>query len=261
MYALPHLKARGGGAIVNTSSISALATGYAPVAYSTAKAAVLHFSKLCAADLARHRIRVNAVVPGFIATLDLRQRLRPGPHGVAADGRHADRARRQPAARGPRRPARGHRRGRALPGQRRGRLRHRHARGGRRRHDGGHARLVGPGRRRGRCRRRWASRPRRCRRWRRPMHKRQLRQVRHRRARCIHLDDRRAARREGGVEMVLRLHAQQPRGGQVDAVVRKEGRVVGGQHGAGDDDADALHVEQRARAAMHASGPAASAPG
>jgi len=68
MVALPHLKARGGGAIVNTSSISALATGYAPVAYSTAKAAVLHFSKITAADLARHRIRVNAVVPGFIAT-------------------------------------------------------------------------------------------------------------------------------------------------------------------------------------------------
>jgi len=68
MYALPHLKARGGGAIVNTSSISALGSGYAPVAYSTAKAAVLHFSKVCAADLARYRIRVNAVVPGFIAT-------------------------------------------------------------------------------------------------------------------------------------------------------------------------------------------------
>lgn len=68
LYALPHLKARGGGAIVNTASISALASGYAPVAYSTAKAAVLHFSKVTAADLARHRIRVNAVVPGFIAT-------------------------------------------------------------------------------------------------------------------------------------------------------------------------------------------------
>jgi NAD(P)-dependent dehydrogenase (short-subunit alcohol dehydrogenase family) len=68
MYALPHLKARGGGAIVNTASISALASGYAPVAYSTAKAAVLHFSKVTAADLARHRIRVNAVIPGFIAT-------------------------------------------------------------------------------------------------------------------------------------------------------------------------------------------------
>jgi NAD(P)-dependent dehydrogenase (short-subunit alcohol dehydrogenase family) len=68
LYALPHLKARGGGAIVNTASISALAAGYAPVAYSTAKAAVLHFSKVTAADLAKHRIRVNAVVPGFIAT-------------------------------------------------------------------------------------------------------------------------------------------------------------------------------------------------
>jgi NAD(P)-dependent dehydrogenase (short-subunit alcohol dehydrogenase family) len=67
-FALPHLKARGGGAIVNTASISALAAGYAALAYSTAKAAVLHFTKLTAADLARHKIRVNAVVPGFIAT-------------------------------------------------------------------------------------------------------------------------------------------------------------------------------------------------
>jgi NAD(P)-dependent dehydrogenase (short-subunit alcohol dehydrogenase family) len=68
LYALPHLKARGGGAIANTASISALSAGYAPVAYSTAKAAVLHFSRVTAADLAKHRIRVNAVVPGFIAT-------------------------------------------------------------------------------------------------------------------------------------------------------------------------------------------------
>jgi NAD(P)-dependent dehydrogenase (short-subunit alcohol dehydrogenase family) len=68
LYGLPHLKARGGGSIINTSSISALASGYAPLAYSTAKAAVLHFSKVSAADLARHHIRVNAVLPGFIAT-------------------------------------------------------------------------------------------------------------------------------------------------------------------------------------------------
>jgi NAD(P)-dependent dehydrogenase (short-subunit alcohol dehydrogenase family) len=67
-FALPHLKARGGGSIVNTSSVSALASGYAPIAYSAAKAAVLHFSKLAAADLAKHKVRVNAVLPGFIAT-------------------------------------------------------------------------------------------------------------------------------------------------------------------------------------------------
>ncbi|MGE3249094.1 MAG: SDR family NAD(P)-dependent oxidoreductase [Hyphomonadaceae bacterium] len=67
-FAIPHMKARGGGAIVNTSSISALASGYAPVAYSTAKAGVLHFTKVAAANLAIHKIRVNAVIPGFIAT-------------------------------------------------------------------------------------------------------------------------------------------------------------------------------------------------
>lgn len=67
-YAAPHMRQRGKGAIVNTSSVSALYSGYAPVAYSTAKAAVLHFTKVAAADMARDKIRVNAVVPGFIAT-------------------------------------------------------------------------------------------------------------------------------------------------------------------------------------------------
>lgn len=59
---------RGGGAIVNISSVSAMGSGYAPVAYSTAKAGVLHLSRLAAADLAAQDIRVNAVVPGFIVT-------------------------------------------------------------------------------------------------------------------------------------------------------------------------------------------------
>ncbi|MEM7493070.1 MAG: SDR family oxidoreductase [Pseudomonadota bacterium] len=67
-FAVPHMKARGGGSIVNTSSISAVCAGYAPVTYSVAKKAVAHFSKLAAAELAKYKIRVNSILPGFIAT-------------------------------------------------------------------------------------------------------------------------------------------------------------------------------------------------
>ncbi len=57
-----------GGAIVNTGSIAGLAGGAGPQAYSAAKAAVIHFTRVAAAELAPHRIRVNSVSPGVIHT-------------------------------------------------------------------------------------------------------------------------------------------------------------------------------------------------
>ncbi len=64
--AVPHMQERG-GAIVNISSSIGQMTGKGFAAYGTAKAAMTHFTKLLAEDLAP-RIRVNAIAVGSTAT-------------------------------------------------------------------------------------------------------------------------------------------------------------------------------------------------
>lgn len=67
-YAMPSMVERGGGSIINTASVAGLQAGYGPFAYSVAKGAVIHLSRVAAAALAKHAIRVNAICPGLIPT-------------------------------------------------------------------------------------------------------------------------------------------------------------------------------------------------
>lgn len=63
-----HMAKNGGGSIINTASIGGAVPGFGVVTYRASKAAVLHFSKCAAIDLAQHDIRVNAINPGHIRT-------------------------------------------------------------------------------------------------------------------------------------------------------------------------------------------------
>jgi NAD(P)-dependent dehydrogenase (short-subunit alcohol dehydrogenase family) len=65
-YAVPLMKAAGGGAIVNLSSVSALVGTSNSFAYHTSKGAVLSLSYATAQELAPFNIRVNAICPGWV---------------------------------------------------------------------------------------------------------------------------------------------------------------------------------------------------
>jgi 3-oxoacyl-[acyl-carrier protein] reductase len=65
--AVPHLTGRGGGCIVNVTSVAALSGGGSSMAYAASKAALGTLTKSLARALAPS-IRVNAVAPGLVPT-------------------------------------------------------------------------------------------------------------------------------------------------------------------------------------------------
>lgn len=65
--AVPAMLASGGGAVISITSAVGRTAGRGYLAYGTAKAALAHYTRLAAADLAP-RIRVNAVAVGAVAT-------------------------------------------------------------------------------------------------------------------------------------------------------------------------------------------------
>jgi meso-butanediol dehydrogenase/(S,S)-butanediol dehydrogenase/diacetyl reductase len=94
-YALPVMREQGGGAIVNTASISGLAGDYGLAAYNAAKAGVVNLTRTAALELARYRIRVNCICPGGIDTPLLGSMLgdnAPVPHWTSARGGGAARS-------------------------------------------------------------------------------------------------------------------------------------------------------------------------
>jgi NAD(P)-dependent dehydrogenase (short-subunit alcohol dehydrogenase family) len=67
-HAMPHLRAAGGGAIVNIASEAAVMAYAGDAAYCASKAAVVQLTRTMALRHAVDRIRVNAVCPGAIRT-------------------------------------------------------------------------------------------------------------------------------------------------------------------------------------------------
>ncbi|WP_027833338.1 SDR family oxidoreductase [Maritalea myrionectae] len=73
---LPNMIKKGGGSIINMSSVASSVTG-APnrFAYGASKAAVIGLTKSVAADFVKDRIRCNAICPGTVHSPSLEQRL------------------------------------------------------------------------------------------------------------------------------------------------------------------------------------------
>lgn len=75
--ALPNMVSKGGGVILNMSSVASSVTG-APnrFAYGVSKAGVIGMTKAIAADYVSQNIRCNAICPGTVDTPSLQDRMR-----------------------------------------------------------------------------------------------------------------------------------------------------------------------------------------
>ncbi|MFF1359785.1 SDR family NAD(P)-dependent oxidoreductase [Streptomyces sp. NPDC058297] len=67
-HALPSMIERGSGAIVNIASLHAKLTCAGMYPYAAAKSGLVGLTRSMALEVARHRVRVNAVSPGYIRT-------------------------------------------------------------------------------------------------------------------------------------------------------------------------------------------------
>lgn len=90
-YAIPQMRIRGGGVIVNFSSVQAVVSQREVAAYAASKGGVVSLTKTLALDHAQEGIRVNCILPGSVRTPMLWQAAERGPgdpeQTIAAWGR------------------------------------------------------------------------------------------------------------------------------------------------------------------------------
>jgi NAD(P)-dependent dehydrogenase (short-subunit alcohol dehydrogenase family) len=79
--AIPRMRARGGGSIINMSSGAALAGALAPTAYGVSKAAIITLTQYVATQHGKEGIRCNAIAPGLIVTPSTAKTYAAGPFG------------------------------------------------------------------------------------------------------------------------------------------------------------------------------------
>lgn len=67
-HAIPPMRARGGGAIVNIASVHSVVSWEKCVAYDASKGGILTLTRALAVDHGKDNIRANAICPGYINT-------------------------------------------------------------------------------------------------------------------------------------------------------------------------------------------------
>jgi NAD(P)-dependent dehydrogenase (short-subunit alcohol dehydrogenase family) len=83
-HLLPALRAAGGAAVVNVSSIAGVMGGVLGPHYAAAKGGIIALTKFWARELLPHKIRVNAVAPAMIDT-EMSSAMWPGPQRDALE--------------------------------------------------------------------------------------------------------------------------------------------------------------------------------